>query len=150
MCHTLSHKFHSPLWPPFFNFLTFCFNLLHLYLAAIPPSRSKSSVTGTKVTAQLPRTSSSNSASAILEGLPDNLGSFSLKPTEPQHVVYHWGGGITTPTKLQLPQHDSDVAQVCLVNGLFFCFGGFHLFEHTEGLHIAISLILWQRVWSPE
>lgn len=42
----------------------------------------------------------------ILEGLPD------FKPPERQYVVYHWGGGISSPTKLTLPQHDSDVVQV--------------------------------------
>lgn len=42
----------------------------------------------------------------ILEGLPD------FKPPEPQYVVYHWGGGISSPSKLALPQHDSDVVQV--------------------------------------
>ena len=52
------------------------------------------------------RTSSTNSASVILDGLPD------FKPREPQYVVYLWGGGISSPTKLTLPQHDSDVMQV--------------------------------------
>jgi len=47
----------------------------------------------------------------ILEGLPD-LGSFSTKPPEPQYIVYHWGGGVSTPTKLLLPQHDADIIQV--------------------------------------
>ncbi|KAK3729334.1 hypothetical protein QZH41_009041, partial [Actinostola sp. cb2023] len=83
-----------------------------IFLAAIPPSRSKTSMVGGSKVSQLPRTSSSNSACTILEGLPDNLGSFSLKPSEPQHIVYHWGGGISTPTKLHIPQYDSDVTQV--------------------------------------
>ena len=47
----------------------------------------------------------------ILEGLPD-LGSFFTKPPEPQYIVYHWGGGASTPTKLLLPQHDADIIQV--------------------------------------
>ena len=57
------------------------------------------------------RTSSSNSAPGILDGLPD-LAPFSTKPPEPEYVVCHWGGGIGTPSKLLLPQHDSDVVQV--------------------------------------
>ena len=40
------------------------------------------------------------------------MDAYSTKPLEPRYLVYHWGGGITTPTKLQLPQHDSDVVQV--------------------------------------
>ncbi|EDO46185.1 predicted protein [Nematostella vectensis] len=53
-----------------------------------------------------------SSASTILEGLPENLGVFAMKPQEPQHMVYHWGGGITYPNPLPLPQHDSGVVQV--------------------------------------
>lgn len=79
--------------------------------AAIPPTRGRSSSGKRPTGTQIYRTSSSNSASVILDGLQD-LSTFSIKPPEPQYVVYHWGGGITMPTKLQLPQHDSDVVQV--------------------------------------
>ena len=81
------------------------------FVAAIPPTRGRSSSGNRPTGTQIYRTSSSNSTSVILEGLPD-LGSFFTKPPEPQYIVYHWGGGITTPTKLLLPQHDSDVVQV--------------------------------------
>ena len=74
--------------------------------AAIPPTRGRSSSSNRPTGNQIYRTSSTNSASVILEGLPD------FKPPERQYVVYHWGGGITSPTKLTLPQHDSDVVQV--------------------------------------
>lgn len=90
---------------------TNCIYYLFVYPAAIPPTRGRSSSGNRPTGSQIYRTSSSNSASVILEGLPD-LGSFSTKPPEPQYVVYHWGGGISTPTKLLLPQHDSDVVQV--------------------------------------
>lgn len=82
--------------------------LLTLFLlsAAIPPTRGRSSSSNRPTGNQIYRTSSTNSASVILEGLPD------FKPPERQYVVYHWGGGITSPTKLTLPQHDSDVVQV--------------------------------------
>ena len=82
--------------------------LLSLFFssAAIPPTRGRSSSSSRPTGNQIYRTSSTNSASVILEGLPD------FKPPERQYVVYHWGGGITSPTKLTLPQHDSDVVQV--------------------------------------
>jgi len=79
--------------------------------AAIPPKHGRSSSGSRPTGTQIYRTSSSNSASVILEGLPD-LGSFSTKPPEPQYIVYHWGGGVSTPTKLLLPQHDADIIQV--------------------------------------
>jgi len=74
--------------------------------AAIPPTRGQSSSSSRPTGNQIYRTSSTNSASVILEGLPD------FKPPERQYVVYHWGGGISSPTILTLPQHDSDVVQV--------------------------------------
>ncbi|XP_068720609.1 serine/threonine-protein kinase Nek8-like [Montipora capricornis] len=79
--------------------------------AAIPPSRGRSSSGSRQTGTPMYRTSSSNSAPGILDGLPD-LAPFSTKPPEPEYVVCHWGGGIGTPSKLLLPQHDSDVVQV--------------------------------------
>lgn len=85
--------------------------LIYIFVAAIPPSRSRSS-SGSRMTgSQMYRTSSLNSASGIFDGLPD-LSSFSTKPPEAQYAVYLWGEGINTPFKLMLPQHDSDVVQV--------------------------------------
>lgn len=80
--------------------------LTFILAAAIPPTRGRSSSGSRPTGNQIYRTSSTNSASVILEGLPD------FKPPERQYVVYHWGGGISSPTKLTLPQHDSDVVQV--------------------------------------
>ena len=80
-------------------------------IAAIPPTRGGSLNGSRPAGTQIYRTTSSNSASVILEGLPDNLSSFSIKP-QPQYEVYHWGGGVGVPTKLTLPQHDSNVVQV--------------------------------------
>ena len=81
------------------------------FKAAIPPTRARSSSTNRPTGTQIYRTSSSKSASLSLDGLSD-MDAYSTKPLEPRYLVYHWGGGITTPTKLQLPQHDSDVVQV--------------------------------------
>ena len=73
--------------------------------AAIPPARHKSNSTGTT---KVFRTVSVNSTSTTMSDIQDNLGSFK----GPQHMVYHWGGGVTNPTELPLPQNDADIIQV--------------------------------------
>lgn len=89
-----------------------CLQAIFLFTAVIPPKSGRSS-TGSRPTGnQVYRTSSTNSASVILEGLPD------FKPREPQYVVYLWGGGIRSPAKLTLPRHDSDVVQVAIGRAL--------------------------------
>ena len=86
--------------------------MLILFPAAIPPSHFRqggSGVSGQSYS-HLPRTVSSNSTSTILEGLPEAMSC--MKVQAPPSVVYLWGGGIVTPSRLPLPQHDSDAIQV--------------------------------------